>query len=397
MRVLVVVIGDLGRSPRMLAHAGSLLRAGHEVHLVGGTRTSLPAILRDHPQLSIHSLEGGEPARGSGLSAVLATSTRGVRLAWRLARAILWDLPPADLVLVQNPPALPTLPVVWFATRVRRARFVVDWHNLGWTVLALRFEPGHPLVRLTRWVEYFFGARADAQLAVSQRLADHLTEQGVHEISVLHDGTSTMRPLARAQVDLPEDPLIVIAPMGWSRDDDLPLLAEALQLLSQRLAHADGPAERRMRLLVSGNGPLRAEWAPRLRAMSGSVIEVETPDVPAEQYPDLLSSSHLGLSIHRSSSGLDLPMKVVEFLTVGIPSFVLEDSAPLDEIAPLGCGVVRYRTAGDLTELLQRALEGGAGEPEDLEQLSERAAAHHPESWDDRWVEAMVPLGLAVK
>lgn len=35
MHVIVIVLGDLGRSPRMQYHANSLLKAGHSVSLVG--------------------------------------------------------------------------------------------------------------------------------------------------------------------------------------------------------------------------------------------------------------------------------------------------------------------------------------------------------------------------
>lgn len=35
MHVVVIVLGDLGRSPRMQYHAQSLLKEGHTVSLVG--------------------------------------------------------------------------------------------------------------------------------------------------------------------------------------------------------------------------------------------------------------------------------------------------------------------------------------------------------------------------
>jgi hypothetical protein len=41
-----------------------------------------------------------------------------------------------DVILVQNPPAVPTLLIAVIVTRLRGARLVVDWHNLGWAVRA---------------------------------------------------------------------------------------------------------------------------------------------------------------------------------------------------------------------------------------------------------------------
>lgn len=388
MRALVLVLGDLGRSPRMLAHAAALLRAGHEVHLIGGTRTALPATLQRESRLHVHSLGLGEAGRNVGFAASLSTAVRGIRLAWKTARVLLWDIPRPDVILLQNPPALPTLPVAIAAARLRGAKIIVDWHNLGWTLLALRFGSSHPLVRGTRWAERFFGRRADGHLAVSHRLARHLTTLGLRDVAVLHDGPSAVRPFPRARRDLADDPLVVVAPMGWTRDDDLPLLAEALRLLARRLDSASEP-RRTLRLLVSGDGPLRAEWGPRLRATGGGFLCVETPDVAAPHYPDLLAASHLGLCVHRSSSRLDLPMKIVELQSVGVPVLALDDGSPLEELAPPGCGVLRFGTADDLAGQLYAALATTDSGADFLSRLTAQARSHTPRSWDDRWTELM--------
>ena len=376
----------------MLAHAGSLLRAGHEVHLVGTARTPLPSSLQDDARLHVHPLHDGGAGRGQGMAGAIATGVRGLRLGWRLAGTLFRNTPRPDLILVQTPPPIPTLPVAMLAAHLRGAKLVVDWHNLGWTLLALRFGPGHLLVRATRFAELWFGGRADAHVAVSQALAHRLGALGMGDVVVLHDGPSSVRPFSPARGDLPEDPLVVVAPMGWTRDDDLPLLAAALQRLSEHL-EADPWREGNLRLLVSGNGPLRREWGERLRALGSGRIQVETPDVPVEEYPALLAAAHLGISIHRSSSGLDLPMKIVELHAVGVPVLALEDGSPLEEIAPPGSGVLCYRNADELAELLWTMLTEGGGEEGGLLRRLTTEVRHRPRmSWDEHWRVAMDPL-----
>ena len=56
-RVGVVVLGDLGRSPRMLYHVQSLLGHGFAVDLVGQAGTPLPARLAASPGLTVRQLQ----------------------------------------------------------------------------------------------------------------------------------------------------------------------------------------------------------------------------------------------------------------------------------------------------------------------------------------------------
>ena len=93
-----------------------------------------------------------------------------------------------DLLLVQNPPALPTLYVAWLAAKLGRSRLIIDWHNLGFTVLGLRLGRRHFAVRLARWFEKRAGHLADGHLCVSRGFARFLTDRfGLMNVRVLYD------------------------------------------------------------------------------------------------------------------------------------------------------------------------------------------------------------------
>src|SRR5438067_7979466 len=201
MRAVVVSLGDLGRSARMLYHARALAASGVDVDLVGFEGTPLPKAVRDEPRITVRRLD---PAtlrlrrRSSSAGYAAAGLYDAARISLRLWR-MLRRLKTPDLVLIQNPPAFPTLAVAWFSLRGRGVRFVIDWHNLGYTLLRLRLGRWHPAVRIARWLERRDARRVDANLTVSRSLAGFLDSRfGVPKASVLCDRpASTFVPMER--------------------------------------------------------------------------------------------------------------------------------------------------------------------------------------------------------
>src|SRR3954468_12117193 len=116
MRAVVLVLADLGKSARMQYHARALASSGVDVDLVGYVGTALPKTILDDPGIVVHRFKPSsvryEQTNGVtyALAAVFDTLRVSLRL-WRLLR----KLAPPELVLLQNPPAFPTLAVSWFS------------------------------------------------------------------------------------------------------------------------------------------------------------------------------------------------------------------------------------------------------------------------------------------
>src|SRR3954469_18356432 len=151
MRAVVVALVDLGRSARMRYHAQALSAHGVEVDLVGFEGTTLPRSITDDPRITVHRLSAsrlrdGAPSLTYAPMALVDSLRMAVRL-WRTLRR----LRKPDVVLVQDPPAFPTVTVARLALAKKGVRFVIDWHNIGYTVLRLRMGQWHPAVRLARW------------------------------------------------------------------------------------------------------------------------------------------------------------------------------------------------------------------------------------------------------
>jgi beta-1,4-mannosyltransferase len=89
------------------------------------------------------------------ISAPIKVILQVVQLFWLL----LITLPRFNVLLVQNPPSIPTLWVGWIACRLLRARLVIDWHNFGYTILSHSLGERHPFVPLSRVYEQFCARR----------------------------------------------------------------------------------------------------------------------------------------------------------------------------------------------------------------------------------------------
>src|SRR3954452_13457658 len=189
MRAVVLALADLGRSARMQYHARALASCGVEIDFIGFTGTPLPRSIEDEPRIRLHRLAPAtlRTPRSSGTEYTFRALIDVVRLSFRLWRT-LRRLKQPDLVLLQNPPAFPTVAIARLCLRKRGVRFVIDWHNLGYTMLRLRLGRWNPVVRLARWLERRDARLVEANLCVSRGMAAFLESRfGVTNARVLYD------------------------------------------------------------------------------------------------------------------------------------------------------------------------------------------------------------------
>ena len=396
-RFTVVVLGDLGRSPRMLLQALSLAESG-SVDLVGYEGAALPARVRDHSAISVHRFPA-EPPLGAGREVWIGAARRLARQSFALA-SLLLRLPRPDLILVQNPPPLPALPVIWTVARLRGARWVIDWHNLGSSMLALKLGDSHRGTRSLRRSESFFGRRADGHLCVSAAMRDALASRfRIAPAHVLYD-----RPAAGAErvdaaraVDAParSRPALVVSPTSWTLDEDYGLLLDALDHAQARITRErslGAPSTRRIVVLLTGLGPERAGFEERARAKTWTDVEARTGWFEPERYRELLASADLGLSLHRSASGLDLPMKIPEMLGADLPVATLAYGPVLDERFRPGEQGFTFSSAAELGDLLVDLFRDDEGAASPLGRVR-RALRETPiERWQEGWRREAYPL-----
>jgi len=286
--VIVLVLGDVGRSPRMQYHALSLAQTrAVRVFLVGyaGERC-VPAVEAEEMRGAIAQVRltadllPRPKARALYLVyAPLKAALQLLQLMWTL----LVRLPAPAVLLLQNPPAIPTLAAAWLARLLRGGAVVVDWHNLAYSVLEHGLRPNHPFVRVARAYERALSRRLDGHLCVTHAMQAWLRATWGVSAHVLHDRPPSffqrlalpqkhelLRRLQPQLVDATGAPLwapegtpgspwaggatpwslapetarahaprLLISSTSWTADEDFGLLLEALRALDTALRALD--------------------------------------------------------------------------------------------------------------------------------------------------------------
>jgi beta-1,4-mannosyltransferase len=368
------------------------------VDLVGYSGAALPASVREHPLIQVHLVPdpaSSSPRPASRTGFVLHAGTRAFALAHRLSRLLLVGLERPDVILVQNPPGIPTLPLAWVAAQLRSATLVVDWHNLTSAMLADRLGARHALVRLAAVVERACGRRAAHNLFVSEAMATQLRAswglQGVvfrdrppASFRVLEDEerrASRSAILAAAGVDGDvDDWLLVLSPTSWTADEDFDLLIDAARRLDDGFGSTRA-ASGRILVVATGKGTLRERFERAAATIHSPRVRLATAWFEADEYPMRIAAADVGLCLHRSTSGLDLPMKVMDFFGSGVPVCALDYGPCLAEAVQDGIDGVTFKDAAGLALQLDRLASDRA-----LLQVLRAAATQAGRlRWNDTW------------
>ena len=393
----------------MQYHALALAVNEGEVDLVGLEGAPLHAALTAEPRIRSHRLSDTFRSRASrGRTRFLWMSAARASMQASALLSMLLRLPKPDVILVQNPPALPTLAAAWAAARLRGARLVIDWHNLSHTMLAVRLGEEHRAVRALKRSERRWARRADGHLAVSKSLADWLQREWQITATVLYDRPTAMfaKPSLEAANELWQRlsrelnlgarriPLVV-APTSWTLDEDFDLLLEALERAERHLTRAGEVTSPQLVVFLTGRGPLRPTFEARAARRNFKAIAVKTIWLEPEDYPKLIGMADLGLCLHQSSSGLDLPMKLADLRGSGVPAAVYDYAPVLGEVMTPGQEGVAFRDPGDLAAVLIGVANRTSLPDSPLWQSRAWLAANAPERWDAQWESAARPVLLA--
>lgn len=350
-----------------------------------------------------------------------------------------------DCVLVQNPPAMPLLAVAYFYSSCQgflyrhRPAMVIDWHNLGFTMLSKT-----PIfASVARVYEQFMAPRATAHLCVTDALKTFLVRQfGIpaETVSVLHDCPNAMfQPRSTkenhellqrlhgklcaaaprhwynrldpskqtffTEIDSngeysprPNRPALVTSSTSWTPDEDFGPLLEALVGLDRQITEEESTLK--VMVLVTGKGPKKSYYQKQISLLKLQHVAIETMWLEPGDYPQLLACADVGISLHTSTSGIDLPMKILDLFGCEVPVCAVNFQC-LSELVEDNVNGTIFESSAQLHEQLWGLLSPldkypGAWPPHgfgDLARFSRNLQGR--KRWDEEWETHAKPVFLS--
>ncbi|KAL9063487.1 MAG: hypothetical protein Q9157_008221 [Trypethelium eluteriae] len=406
--IQVIVLGDIGRSPRMQYHALSIANARGRVEIIGYQESDVHPEIRSNKSITIVPLS---PTPSS-----LRTENKILFLLFGPLKVLLqvctlyhtlgYRTKPARWMLVQNPPSIPTLIIALLICFFRNTRLAIDWHNFGYSILALRLGPSHPLVRLSKWYELFFAKFATAHFTVTNAMGRVLRENSGIQPFTLHDrppdyfqplSADQRRDFLRHLRDITQFPdvmidgihsgrcMLLVSSTSWTADEDFQLLLDALVEYSKQAVENRGHFPYII-AIITGKGPQKDYYLSKIDSLveQGKLgaVSIHTAWLASQDYASLLGAADLGVSLHKSSSGVDLPMKVVDMFGAGLPVVGWSKFEAWPELVKEGINGRGFESADELCNSL---LELFSGPTEDLARLKSGALKEGQRRWGDEW------------
>jgi beta-1,4-mannosyltransferase len=218
--------------------------------------------------------------------------------------------------------------------------------------------------KLAQFYETIMAPRATAHLCVTEAMKNFLDQEfcvPMRNISVLHDCSSSMfRPqslqnnhevLSRLHDQLcfacPKSwyqnldpkrqtlfteqsltntneyfprsnrPALVTSSTSWTPDEDFGQLLDALVGLDKEISKHLLPLK--VLVVVTGSGPQKSQFIKKMSKLTLNNVAIQTLWLQPAEYPCLLACADLGISLHTSTSGLDLPMKILDLFGCEVP------------------------------------------------------------------------------
>lgn len=388
-----MVLGDLNRSPRMLNHCKAIsenMQEIDEINLIGFFGGDLRSDIAFNRKIKVHYIPEKINNYLKKLPRFLFLLSALIRITLQiffLFYILLFKISRPNFLILQNPPGIPAMYICAVVCFIRRSKFIIDWHNYGYTILQVNGR-NKIISYIAKVYEMLYGKSAHLNFCVSNSMKLHLKEQmGIEAINLPDRAIKNVfnrlcireSHLLFKKYEILKDiltvededrvigykknrPILMISSTSWTPDEDFDLLLKSFietekKLLGQekmgQLHHED---LRRVLFVITGRGPMKEAFFEKLEQSNLKLFDVKSLWLDSDDYPKLLGSAQLGVCLHYSSSGFDLPMKVVDMFSAGLPVAAVYYNTIL-ELVQDGRNGFLFKNEQELSDILIKVIK----------------------------------------
>ncbi len=201
--MIVIVLGDTGRSPRMQYHSMSIANMDivEKVTIVGNSGEKCPKQISENPKIrdvridpvNIPSLKK-IPLLHAGIHIFtylfiftnILEVCKGLLFLYRLF-TLLVSMGHIDLIVIQNPPSTPAVIASWILSVFSKSVICLDWHNLGYSLYLDQHNESSRIVKLAKFLEKHVSKLCHKHICVSRTMQKWLGDNFSISCSVLYD------------------------------------------------------------------------------------------------------------------------------------------------------------------------------------------------------------------
>jgi beta-1,4-mannosyltransferase len=183
----ILVLGDLNRSPRMLNHSKAISEIMSEidqVSLIGYQGSDLRSDIKNDSKIKVYYISENNPLKKLPRFMFLLAALIKVLLQVFNLLYTLFTIPNFKFLILQNPPGIPAMYICSLVCFMRRAKFIIDWHNYGYTILECN-KRNRLICKLARAYEYLYAHSSHLNFCVSEAMREHLKKTiGINAVTL---------------------------------------------------------------------------------------------------------------------------------------------------------------------------------------------------------------------
>ena len=430
--VAVLVVGDLNRSPRMLNHCIALTESFpniNEVSLIGYDGGDIRSDIANNSKIKqyhffqkINKFLRKLPRILFIFVALLKIILQTISLTWILLR-----IPKFRFLILQNPPGIPSMLICWIICKIRGSKFIIDWHNYGYTILKVNNRPNF-IVNLAYKYEKYIGKKSDLNFCVSRAEKRDLKKQFNIDAICLPDRPvkglfkflneieandlyknypNELYSLIDTHLEKNQNkkPIVMISSTSWTPDEDFSMLLDAFIKTEEMIKESIEDKTKKdiynitedkikkILFLITGRGPMRDKFMEKISEANLKFFDVKSIWLESDDYPKLLSLVDLGVSLHYSSSGIDLPMKVVDMFSGCLPVASVYYET-INELVQENVNGFLFKNSKDLSKILKNVIIeiSATGKCEKINKFRENLHKELDKNdWVSQWKQRVIP------